>query len=43
MATLNASSTDAEVWAAYDENASYQEDDSTAKALAFITAGRILL
>lgn len=42
MATLNSSSTDAEVWAAYDDNASYEEDGSRAKALAFLTACRIL-
>ena len=40
--TLSSSSTDAEVWAAYDDNASYQEDASRSKALAFITACRIL-
>lgn len=42
MATLSSSSTDAEVWAAYDDNASYEEDGSRAKANAFITACRIL-
>ena len=40
--TLSSDSTDAEVWAAYDDNASYQEDVSRAKASAFITACRIL-
>ncbi len=40
--TLSSSSTDAEVWAAYDDNASYQEDASRSKASAFITACRIL-
>ena len=35
-------SNDAEVWAAYDDNASYEEDGSRAKALAFVTACRIL-
>jgi hypothetical protein len=40
MATLSSNSTDAEVWAAYDDNAS--EDGSRAKALAFVTACRIL-
>ena len=40
--TLSSSSTDAEVWAAYDDNASYEEDVSRTKALAFITACRIL-
>ena len=42
MATLSSNSTDAEVWAAYDDNASYDEDGSRAKALAFVTACRIL-
>lgn len=40
--TLSSDSTDAEVWAAYDDNASYQEDVSRSKASAFITACRIL-
>jgi len=40
--TLSSSSTDAEVLAAYDDNAPYQEDVSRPKALAFITACRIL-
>ena len=43
MSTLTSSSTDAEVWAAYDDNASYEEDASRTKALAFITACRILI
>ena len=43
MSTLSSSSTDAEVKAAYDDNASYGEDDSTAKAAIFITACRMLL
>lgn len=42
MSSLSSSSTDAEVWAAYDDNASYQEDASRSKASAFITACRIL-
>ncbi len=42
MSSLSNSSTDAEVWAAYDDNASYQEDASRSKALAFITACGIL-
>lgn len=42
MSSLSSSSTDAEVWAAYDDNASYQEDTSRSKASAFITACRIL-
>jgi hypothetical protein len=41
--TLSSSSTDAAVWASYDDNASWEEDESRAKALAFITACRILL
>lgn len=40
--TLSSSSTDEEVWASYDDNASYQEDVSQSKASAFITACRIL-
>jgi hypothetical protein len=40
--TLSSVSTDAEVWASYDDNASYQEDSSQSKASAFITACRIL-
>ena len=40
--TLTATSTDAAVWAAYDNNASYEEDSSRTKALAFLTACRIL-
>jgi len=42
MATLSSNSTDAEVWAAYDDNASYEEDASSARALALVTACRIL-
>jgi hypothetical protein len=42
MSTLTGTSTDAEVWAAYDDSASYEEDGSRAKALAFVTACRIL-
>jgi len=42
MATVTNSSTDAQVWAAYDDNASYEEDASRAKALAFITTCNIL-
>ena len=41
--TLSSASTDSEVWAAYDDNASYEEDVDRAKAAAFITAGRILI
>lgn len=43
MSTLSSTSTDAEVWASYDDNASYREDASVSKALAFATAVRILL
>lgn len=43
MSTLTSASTDAQVWAAYDDNASYEEDSSRAEALTFITACRILL
>ena len=43
MSTLSSASTDADVWAAYDDNASYEEDNSPTKAAAFITACRILL
>ena len=42
MSTLSSSSTDIEVQAAYDDNASYQEDGSQVKAHAFITACRFL-
>ncbi|HPM84693.1 MAG TPA: hypothetical protein PLF81_28505, partial [Candidatus Anammoximicrobium sp.] len=42
MATLSSNSTDAEVLASYDDSASYEEDSSRAKALAFVTACRIL-
>lgn len=43
MATLSSASTLADVWNAYDDNASYEEDDSVSKARTFITACRILL
>ena len=43
MSSLSSSSTDQEVWDAYDDNASYEEDASVVKAAAFITACRILL
>ena len=43
MATIDSSSTLAEVLAAYDDNASYAEDDSETKAAAFVTACRVLL
>lgn len=43
MSTLSGSSTDAEVWQSYDDNASFEEDGSATKAAAFVTACRILL
>ncbi len=43
MSTLSSSSTLAEIKAAYADNASYEEDASTAKAAAFVTACRLLL
>jgi len=42
MSTLTSVSTDAQALAAYDDNASYEEDVSQSKAKAFITACRIL-
>ena len=43
VSTLTASSSDTEVKAAYDDNASYVEDASATKARAFITACTILI
>lgn len=43
MAAVTSASTDEQVWDAYDDNASYQEDESVTKAQAFITACRLLL
>lgn len=43
MSTLSSASTDAQVEAAYDDNASWFEDQSVTKAKAFVTAGRMLL
>lgn len=43
MSTLSSTSTTAEIKAAYDDNASYEEDGSATKARAFITACRLLL
>ena len=43
MSTLSSTSTDAQVRAAYDDNASYSEDGSLAKAKALVTAIRLLL
>lgn len=43
MSTLSSASTDAQVWATYDDAASYEEDSNRSKCLSFITACRILL
>lgn len=43
MATLDSTSTLAEIEAAYLDNVSYEEDNSTSKATAFITACKMLL
>ena len=43
MSTLTSSSTLADAKAAFFDNASYEEDASTSKASAFITACRFLL
>ena len=43
MSTLNSTSTLTEVKASYDDNSSYAEDASVAKAKEFVTACRILL
>lgn len=43
VATLSSSSTDDEVRAAYDDNASYEEDASASKCRSFITACKLLL
>jgi hypothetical protein len=43
MSTLSSSSTRAEVIASYQDNASYEEDQSATKAAAFVTAVRLLL
>ena len=43
MASINSTSTLTQVQDAYDDNASYAEDDSISKARAFGTAARILL
>jgi hypothetical protein len=41
--TLSSTATEAEVWAEYDDTASYEEQGSRALALRFVTACRILL
>lgn len=43
MASLDSTSTLADIKSAYADNASYAEDGSAAKARAFITACRLLL
>lgn len=43
MSTLSSSSTWAQIKAAYDDNASYEEDASVSKARAFVTACRMIL
>ena len=43
MSSLNSASTLQEVLDSYAENASYEEDNSPAKAAAFVTACRLLL
>lgn len=40
---LSSASTDAEVWAAYDDNASFEQNGDAVKAGLFITACTILL
>ena len=43
MSTLNSTSTLAQIEASYADSASYAEDNSVAKARAFVTACRLLL
>lgn len=43
MSTINSQSTTAQVEAAYDDNASYAEDNSPSKCRTFMTACRMLL
>lgn len=43
MATLSSSSTIQQIKDAYDDNASYEEDNDVAKAKIFVTACRMLL
>lgn len=43
MSSLDSQSTNAEVWSSYDDNASYEEDQSIIKCRAFVTAANILL
>jgi hypothetical protein len=43
MAAVTSVSTDQQVWDCYDDNASFREDASVAKAKAFITACMLLM
>lgn len=43
MSSLSSASSNAQVWAAFDDNASFEEDGSPTKAAAFVTACLILL
>ncbi len=43
MSSLSSASSFAEIRAAFDDNASYEEDDSVTKARAFVTACKLLL
>jgi hypothetical protein len=43
MSSLTSASTLAQIEAAYDDNASYAEDNSASKAKAFVTACRLLI
>ena len=43
MSTINSTSTLAQIEAAYDDNASYPENNSAAECRLFVTACRILL
>lgn len=43
LSTLDSTSTDADVIAAYDDAVSWYEDNSTTKAKALVTAGAMLL
>lgn len=43
MSALSSASTDQQVWNAFDDNASFEEDASPTKAAAFVTACLILL
>jgi len=43
VATFSSTSTDAEIWAGFDDNASYDVDASVTKARRFIEVCRILI